>query len=152
MTTLKQQTLIEAPVDEVWGLLEDPASYPKWAGAIDVTGVPTKIEKGATFRQTSPGPLGREITTTYKVEELDDLHEIKLRCQTSGLYSHWRLTEARGNTFTEVEIGKEPDGLGLGARAISATMINKRSLREQLESSLDGIRRVLSRRKQSVQS
>jgi hypothetical protein len=64
---------------------------------IDVTGVPTRIEKGSTFELTSRGPLG-QATTTFKVEEFDALREIKLRCQTSGFYSHWLLTEARSNT------------------------------------------------------
>ena len=39
------------------------------------------------------------------------MREIKLRCQNSGFYSHWLLTEAQGNTFTEVELGVEPKGL-----------------------------------------
>ncbi len=142
MPSFKQQALFEAPLGDVWKLLEDPANYPKWGGAIEVTGVPTKIEKGATFEMKTHGPLGMKPTTTFKVEQLDDLHEIKLRCQKSGWYSHWVLTEARGNTFADVEIGKEPAGLGAGARATS-TLISKRSLREALDTSLDGLRRLL---------
>jgi hypothetical protein len=46
--------------------------------------------------------------TTFKIEELDDLHAIKLRCQQSGYYSRWVLTEAQSSTFAEVEIGIEP--------------------------------------------
>ena len=47
---------------------------------------------------------------TFEVEELEDLREIKLRCQSSGYYSHWRLTEAQGQTFADVEVGVEPIG------------------------------------------
>ena len=74
---------------------------------------------------------------TFEVEELDDLGEIKLRCQTSGYYSRWLLTDARGNTFADVELGVEPKGLE--ARAISA-MHTKRYLRRTLEETIDGLR------------
>jgi uncharacterized protein YndB with AHSA1/START domain len=143
MASWKQQVLIEAPVESVWGLLEDPARFPEWGGSVEVTGVPTKIEKGSTFGFTAPGPLGLKGTTTFKVEEFEDLREIKLRCQTSGFYSHWLLTEARGNTFADVEYGVEPLP-GLQARALGA-MHTKRYLRRALEQTLDNLRRALGR-------
>lgn len=140
MASWQQQGLIEAPVERVWSLLADPASYPSWAGdSIGVTGPPTKVEKGSTFEQTSPGPLGSKQTTTFKVEELDDLHEIKLRCQRSGYYSHWRLTEAQGQTFADVEIGVEPVGLD---GQLARVLFTKRQLRQVTDESLDGLRRA----------
>jgi hypothetical protein len=107
---------------------------------IDVTGVPTRIEKGSTFELTSRGPLGK-ATTAFKVEELDALREIKLRCQTSGFCSHWLLTEARGNRFADVELGIEPPTLR--AQAFRVTH-NKRYLRRLAEHTLDGVRRALA--------
>ena len=146
MSTWKQQALIEAPVEDVWELISDPSRFPEWGGdTVEVTGMPTKIEKGSTFRQTGRSPLGFKGTTTFKVEELDDLREIKMRCQRSGYYSHWLLTEARGNTFADVEMGVETAGLkGLSARALGAAH-TKGYLRRQAEQSLDGLRRVLKR-------
>ena len=145
MSSWKQQAVIEAPVEAVWKLLEDPSRFSEWSGdTIEVTGLPTKIEKGSTFQLTSRGPLGMKATTTFEVEELDDLREIKLQCQVSGYYSHWLLTEARGNTFAEVELGVEPRP-GLTARALGATH-TKRYMRRVTEKSLDGLRRALSRR------
>ncbi|MDP9188651.1 MAG: SRPBCC family protein [Actinomycetota bacterium] len=127
-------------MQRIWALLADPARYPEWAGdSMETTGVPTRIEKGSTFEQTSPGLFGRATTTTFAVEELDDLRQIKLRCQSSGYYSHWRLTEAQGQTFADVEIGIEPIGL-LGRVARVAT--TKSQLREVTEASLDGLRRA----------
>jgi uncharacterized protein YndB with AHSA1/START domain len=144
MASLKQQALIEAPVEDVWGLLSDLSRFPDWsAPTIEVTGLPTRVEKGSTFRQTSRGPLGMKNTTTFEVEALDDLREIKLRCQTSGYYSHWVLAEARGDTFAEVEYGVEAHGLQ--QRAIGAT-ITKGALRRYMTDSLDGVRRLLGRR------
>lgn len=141
--SVKQQGLVESPVEDVWALISDPRRYPEYAGeVIEVTGVPTKIEKGSTYRQMSRSLLGSKPTTTFKVEELDDLHEIKLRCQTSGYYSHWLLTEARGNTFVDLELGIEP--VGLAGRTVDAVR-GKRYFRRTAGSALDGIRRVLDR-------
>jgi hypothetical protein len=142
MATWKQQGFIDAPVGRVWDLLADPASYPSWAAdSIGVTGPPTRIEKGSTFEQTSPAPVRGEQTTTFKVVELEDLHEIKLQCQRSGYYSHWKLTEAQGQTFADVELGIEPIGLD---GQLARLLFTKRQLREVTEASLDGLRRLAS--------
>lgn len=140
MAQWQQQALVEAPVERVWAILTDPARYPEWAGdSIETTGYPTKVEKGSTFEQTSPAPFGRKDTTTFKVTELDDLHEIKLQCQLSGYYSHWRLTEAQGQTFADVEIGVEPIGV---PGQVARVMFPKRVLRKVTADSLDGLKRA----------
>jgi len=144
MASWKEQTLIDAPVEDVWKLLEDPSRFPEWNGeTIAVTGVPTKIEKGSSFDVTGRGPFGVKATTTFKVEELEDLHEIKMRCQTSGWYSHWFLTEAQGRTFTQVEMGVESIP-GLEGR-IAGAMHTKGYLRRTLHKTLDSLRGTLSR-------
>jgi hypothetical protein len=61
---------------------------------VAVTGVPTKVEKGSTVTMTTRGPLGMTSTTPFTVEELSDMRELKLKCQISGFYSRWLLTEA----------------------------------------------------------
>jgi len=143
MASWRQQALIEAPVEEVWSVLCDPTQFPEWnPDTVEITGAPTRIEKGSTFEQTSTGPLGFKPTTTYAVTELDDLREIKLQCQTSGLYSHWWLTEARGQTFTEVEMGVEPPRLRAQAFRLP---YNKRLLRRITDQALDNLRRFLRR-------
>jgi uncharacterized protein YndB with AHSA1/START domain len=140
----KQQTLIEAPVSDVWDILTDPASVPDWdEDVIAVTGPPVKIEVGSTFKLTGRGPLGIKATTTYRIEELEDMHELKMQCQRSGFYVHWLLTPARGSTFTEIEMGVEPLP-GLQGRAADA-MHTKGYLRRTAEKTLDGLQRALSR-------
>jgi Polyketide cyclase / dehydrase and lipid transport len=137
MGSWRQQALIEAPIDAVWRLVGDPRRYPEWASktVLDVTGVPT-LEPGATFQQVSRVAFGR-TTTTFVVDALDDLHEIRLRCLSSGYYSHWLLTEARSETFTEVEIGMEPTALGY--RTVDKVM-GKRWYRKMSEESVDALR------------
>jgi uncharacterized protein YndB with AHSA1/START domain len=140
MASVRKQALIEAPVKRVWELLGNPESYPEWAGdTVEVTGVPTQVEKGATYEQRTIGPFGRPSPSTFVIEEMEDMHEIKLRCQTSGYYSHWHLTEAQGQTFADVEIGVEPIGIpGQMARFL----ITRSQLRQVTDESLDGLRRV----------
>jgi uncharacterized protein YndB with AHSA1/START domain len=141
---IKQQALVEAPVEAVWELLADPSRYPEWnEHTVEVTGAPTEIERGTTYDEVGRGPLGIRGSTTFEVEELDDLRQIKLRCQKSGYYSRWLLTEARGDTFLDLEMGVEPLR-GLKARALGVAHHNG-YLRRTAEYSLDGLRRVLRR-------
>ena len=77
---------------------------------VSVTGLAT-VERDAEYRQTTKAPLVGTEETTFKIEELDDLHVIKLRCQKTGYYSRWVLTEAQSSTFAEVEIGVEPTAI-----------------------------------------
>lgn len=144
MPCWRQQSLLEAPVETVWRLISDPSRYPEWAGEmVEVTGVPDEVERGSTFKLRDRTPLGPRMTTTFKVEEMDDLHEIKLRCQASGYYSRWLLTEARGSTFAEVEMGVDRTGLpALSSRALSLA-VTKGYLRRQVETVVDGVQRVL---------
>ena len=142
MASWKQQALIEAPVAEVWEMLGDPERAPEWAeDVIEVTGGPAEIEKGSIFEVTARGPLGLKATTPFKVEELEDMHELKMQCQVSGFYSHWLLTEAQGGTFTELELGIEPLERSAASRAASIGALHTKSfLRRTVEKTLDGLR------------
>ena len=139
--------MIDAPVEEVWSLLCDPDRSPEWSeDVIAVTGAPTKVEKGSTVMLTTRGPLGITSTTPFLVEELTDMRELKMKCQISGFYSHWLLTEAQGGTFTELELGIEPleHRRAAPARAVAA-LHTKGFLRRHVETLLDGLRRAASR-------
>jgi hypothetical protein len=73
MASWKQQALIDAPIENVWGLLADPGRFPEWSKeTLKITGAPTKIEKGSSFDVTGRGPLHLKATTTFEVERLDD--------------------------------------------------------------------------------
>jgi uncharacterized protein YndB with AHSA1/START domain len=137
MASARRQALIEAPIETVWSLVGDPARYPEWAGGVvEVTGL-ARAERGAEFRQKTKRPIGPIATTTFRIDELDELHEIHMTCEASGLYSHWQLTEAQDSTFVDVEIGMEPDALR--TRAFDAT-IGRHWYRTLADDSLDGLR------------
>jgi hypothetical protein len=149
MSSLRHQALIEAPVDAVWQLVGDPESYPEWAAnVVEVTGLPT-VSEGATFTQRGRSIIGTDSTATFVVDRLEDLHEIKLRCLTTGYYSHWTLTEARGETYAEVEFGMEPTTLPY--RALDATL-GRRHYRNTLLATLDNLRETLARRLEGSQA
>ena len=137
----RKQTLIEAPVEQVWAYIGDPRSYPEWAGnVLSVTGLAT-VEAEAEFQQVTKSPLGKS-ETTFRIDELDELRTIKLRCEQSGYYSRWVLTEAQSQTFAEVEIGIEPTALQY--RLLFGVM-GKRYLRSIVDQAVDGVRSRLQR-------
>jgi uncharacterized protein YndB with AHSA1/START domain len=151
MASWKQQALIEAPVEDVWSVLIDPVRSPEWSqDVLAVTGGPTKIEKGSTFEVTGRGPLGMKNTTTFMVEQLEDMHELKMKCQYSGFYSHWVLTPAQSGTFTEVELGTEPVDSRSAAGRMAAALHTKSYLRGQVEKLLDGLQNAVSRKQTSA--
>jgi hypothetical protein len=141
MSSARRQGLIAAPLPEVWSLVADPGRFVEWAGeVVEVTGAAT-VAEGTTFRQKSRTPLGIH-ETTFRVEALHDLREIRLRCLDSGYYSHWLLTEAQGATFAEVEIGMEPAHAGYRAFDL---VVGRRWHRRLAAESLAGLERATAR-------
>lgn len=143
MTRWRQQAMIDAPVEDVWALVGDPNRYPEFTpkDVVEVTGLP-EVERNASYRQVSR-VMGQEAETEFRVEEYEDMREIKLRCQASGYYSHWLLTEAQGNTFVEVESGMDP--LTLSYRVFDSVLLRKRYWRGMTERAIDGVRRSVER-------
>jgi uncharacterized protein YndB with AHSA1/START domain len=142
MASWRQQGLIEAPVEEVWGFVGDPAKYPDWAGdVVEVTGLP-RVERDASYHQRMKTPLGTH-TSMFRIDELEELHRITLRCTTSGYYSRWLLTEAGGGTFADVEIGVEPATMRYRVLA----PLGKSWFRRIADESLDGLRAAAERRR-----
>ncbi len=150
MSSWREQTLVDAPIGEVWDLLCDPGRASEWAeGVISITGGPTRIEtKGSMYDVSARGPLGLKATTPFRIVELDEMRELKMQCQVTGFYTRWLLTEAQGGTFTELELGVEelPRGRSMRGRAMTA-LHTKSFLRRAVEKTFDGLRRVLSRRR-----
>jgi uncharacterized protein YndB with AHSA1/START domain len=103
------QALIEAPPQRVWELVGDPRRHPEWwPRIIEVRG--EEFDEGSNFAQVTKDP-GGSIETTMAIDRLDDMKAIHLRCTNTGTYSRWRFTEARGDTFVDVEFGMDPIGI-----------------------------------------
>jgi uncharacterized protein YndB with AHSA1/START domain len=110
MSVCRSQALINAPPGKVWELVGDPRRHPEWwPRVIEVRG--EQFDEGSNYAQVTKPPSGR-METTMTVESLEDLREIQLRCTQTGTYARWLLTEARGDTFVDVEFGMDPKGVG----------------------------------------
>ena len=70
---------------------------------------------------------------------MDDLHEIRMVCQDTGMYAHWLMTDAQGSTFVDVEMGMEPRTAG--TRVFDA-VIGRMYFRRWLEQSLASLQRA----------
>jgi hypothetical protein len=142
--TWREQALIEAPVSCVWDLVGDPNRHAEWWPlVVSVEGLP-EIRADATYRQVSRSPAGRG-GTTFQIQALTELREIKLRCLDTGTYARWQLTEAQNQTFAEIAMGFEPGEAlnpgfdALGTRVFAATL-GRRYLRRWIEEALAGLR------------
>jgi hypothetical protein len=142
MSVVRRQALISAPPSRIWELVGNPRRHPEWwPRVIEVRG--EHFDEGSDYAQVTRTPTGR-IETNMSVERLDDLREIHLRCTTTGTYAHWLLTEARGDTFVDVEFGMDP--AGVGDRIFDAAF-GRLYFRRWLDQSLAAIEAVAGQRR-----
>jgi hypothetical protein len=129
--------MIDAPVEAVWGLVGDPRSYPAWwPRFIEIRG--ERFEEGSEFVQVSRGPVGR-TQSTFLIEQLDELREVRVSCLKSGSYVDWKMTAAQEGTFVAAEFGINP--LGLQYRLFDVTMA-RRYFRKWLEQTVEALRKA----------
>ena len=134
MSVARRQALIHAPTTTIWELVGNPRRHPEWwPRVVEVNG--ERFDEGSTYAQVTRSPVGK-VETKFKIERMDDLHEIKMRCMTSGTYARWLLTEAQGNTFIDVEFGMDP--LGLSNRIFDSAF-GRLYFRHWLEQSLEAL-------------
>ena len=95
-----------------------------------------RFDEGDNYAQVTREPNGR-IETMMRVERLENLREIHMRCTNTGTYTRWLLTEAQGETFVDVEFGMDP--IGLRYKIMDAT-IAKLYFRRWLEQSLSALK------------
>lgn len=106
MSEYREQALIEAPVTAVWELVGDPERYPEWwPRVLEVDG--RRFEEGDEYVQVTDDVLGK-AETTFQIDRMENLREIRMHCTLTGTYAHWRLTDARGETFVDVSFGMDP--------------------------------------------
>jgi hypothetical protein len=141
MSACREQAHIDAPLEAVWGLVGTPSRYPEWwPRVIEVRG--ERFEEGDEYAQVTKDPFGKS-ETNFLLERCQDLHEIRMACQLTGMYAHWLLTPAQGGTFVEVELGMQPRRMS--DRVIDGT-IGRIYFRRWASESLDGLRDALGRR------
>jgi uncharacterized protein YndB with AHSA1/START domain len=135
-----RQALLEAPLDRVWELVGNPARYPEWwPRVIEVHG--ERFEVDDEYVQITKTPLGTHEESSFAIERLEDLREVRMRCLKSGLYSNWQLTPADNGTFVDLELGMDPEGL---PNKVFDLLAGRPYFRRWAESSLDALRGATS--------
>ena len=128
----RRQIMVDAPVERVWELIGDVNRHPEWWPRVEEVQCDL-LEEGCTYRQVTNRP-GGIIETTISIEDLDDCHQLRLRCLDTGMYAHFLLTPAQGGTFIDGELGVEEHGL---TKLFAAAFV-----RRWIAQSLDGLRRA----------
>jgi Polyketide cyclase / dehydrase and lipid transport len=137
----REHAHLDAPLEVVWGLVGTPSRYPEWwPRVIEVRG--ERFEEGDEYVQVTKDPVGTAAETNFLLDRRDDLHEIRMSCQLTGMYAHWQLTPAQGGTFVELEMGIEARRVGDRLFDLAAGRVYFRRWANQ---SLDGLRDAASR-------
>jgi uncharacterized protein YndB with AHSA1/START domain len=138
MSVYRAQAHLDAPLDEVWALVGNPASYPEWwPAAVEIRG--ERFEVGDAYTQV----LGIPGRPEYKrvIERREELRELKWSCATTGGWQHWQLTEAQGGTFVDMEMGLQPPALRYG---LFDKTVGRWFMKRWAEQAIDGLRRTLN--------
>jgi hypothetical protein len=137
MSVCRRQAVINAAPSVVWELVGDPRRHVEWwPRVVEVEG--DRFDQGNSYAQVTRSGVGT-VESTMTIDRLEDLREIRLHCVDTGTYARWLLTEARGDTFVDVEFGMDPRGLG--NRIFDAT-VGRRYFRGWLAQSLAGLERA----------
>jgi hypothetical protein len=140
VSTYRRDALIAAPLQEIWELVGNPAEHPRWwPRVVEVRG--ESFEVNARFAQVTRGPTGTH-ETTMMLDAREELEEIGMRCLDTGTFARWRLAEAQGDTFVELEMGMDPHS-GRG-RLFDATW-GKLFFRRWADESIDALKRTAGR-------
>jgi hypothetical protein len=141
VSRIRRQAVIEAPVQSVWDLVGNPVRYPEWyPKVIEVKG--ERFEEGDQYAQVTKDPFAGQSRTDFLIERMDDLREIRMACQATGMYVNWLLTDAQGNTFVDVEMGMNPRTRG---NQVFDAIAGRIYFRKWLEQSLDALRGAAAR-------
>jgi Polyketide cyclase / dehydrase and lipid transport len=148
MSAYRQQAHIDAPLEAVWALVGTPSRYPEWwPRVIEVRG--ERFEEGDEYAQVTKEPVGGRVESNFLLERRQDLREIRMTCQLTGMYADWLLTPAQGGTFVEVEIGMQPRRLG---DRIFDGSLGRIYFRRWTSESLEGLREAAAHAKRGSTS
>lgn len=107
----RHQAVIEAPVEEVWQVISDPRTHPEWWPDVVRVESPEELHEGDEYVRYSKVPFVDALDTVWVAERLEHLKEARFRCTMSGAFAQFTLTQARDDTYIEVETGMDPTNL-----------------------------------------
>jgi uncharacterized protein YndB with AHSA1/START domain len=110
--TYRHQTLIEAPIEDVWAVVSDPRTHPEWwPDVVEVRIEEPLVVGGEYVRSSRLLPFLDAVEDVWVAERLQDLKEARFRCTKTGTWAHFSLTPAQAQTFVELETGMDPTKL-----------------------------------------
>jgi uncharacterized protein YndB with AHSA1/START domain len=110
--TYRHQTLIDAPVEDVWAVIRDPLTHPDWwPDVVSVRIEEPLVEGGEYMRSSKLLPFRDAVESVWVAERLENLKEARFRCTVSGTWAHFKVTPAQEETFVELETGMDPTRL-----------------------------------------
>ncbi len=139
MSAYRAQAHLDAPLEDVWALVGNPATYPDWwPVAVEIRG--DTFEVGDVYTQVV-GVAGRPEYNRI-IDRRDELRELRWHCPTTGGYQHWLLTDAQGGTFVDMEMGiKDPESSRF---ALFDKTVGRWFIKHWAEQAIDGLRRTLT--------
>ena len=141
MSLCRRQGYINAPLDLVWNLVADIEHHPEWWPRVIEVHC-DGLEEGCTYRQLTQTPLGKDEMNLL-IENKDELRRLHIRCLNTGTFVRFELTDARGGTFVDGEMGMEP--LGVKARVIDATA-GRRYFSDWIDKTFEALDQAAQRR------
>jgi len=146
MSDYRAQAHLDAPLDEVWALVGNPATYPEWwPVAVEVRG--ETFEVGDVFTQVLGKFGGRRLEYTRIIDQRDELKELEWSCPTTGGFQRWLLTPAQGGTFVDMEMGLDMER-GVRPPALQYRLFDKSLgrwfIKRWAEQAIDGLRETLA--------
>jgi uncharacterized protein YndB with AHSA1/START domain len=143
MSAYRAQAHFDAPLEDVWALVGNPATYPEWwPVAVEIRG--ETFEVGDVYTQVV-GVAGRRPEYSRIIDRREELKELRWHCPTTGGFQHWMLTEAQDGTFVDMEMGiKDPEEARF--RLFDKT-VGRWFIKHWAEQAIDGLRRTLTSRR-----
>ena len=138
MSAYRAQAHLDAPVEAVWALVGNPATYPQWwPAAVEIRG--ERFEIGDVYTQVV-GVAGRPEYSRV-IDRRDELKALSWSCPTTGGFQHWLLTDAQGGTFVDMEMGIHAPGFRYG---LFDKTVGRWFIKRWAEQAIDGLRRALT--------
>jgi uncharacterized protein YndB with AHSA1/START domain len=138
------QTLVEAPIGDVWDVVADPQSHKDWWPEVIEVRQGGKVREGDTYVRMARIGLVGKMEAIWVVERMTDLKEAHFRCTRSGSYARFALTPAGGATFVDAETGMLPKNIRY---RLLKTVVGSPYYRRWLRQALDGLPKVVLARR-----
>jgi Polyketide cyclase / dehydrase and lipid transport len=142
MSAYRAQAHLDAPLEDVWALVGNPATYPQWwPVAVEIRG--ETFEVGDVYTQVV-GIAGRRREFSRIIDRREEFKELSWHCPTTGGFQHWLLTGAQGGTFVDMEMGiKDPQEARFG---LFDKTVGRWFIKHWAEQAIDGLRQTLTSR------